>query len=101
MNEDDEILSVPALKPQNDRDDEISSIPAPKLSNGMNIKDEILLVSAPKFNDPLFSRQWYLYNTKFPGRDLNVAPVWAQGITGHGVVISLIDDGKDLVINIS
>lgn len=49
------------------------------------------------FNDPLFSKQWYLINRKTPGHDLNVAPVWKNGIKGKGVVISLIDDGTSAI----
>ena len=28
------------------------------------------------------------------GLDLNVEPVWMQGITGRGVVVTVVDDGK-------
>ena len=28
------------------------------------------------------------------GLDLNVEPVWLQGITGSGVVVSVMDDGE-------
>ena len=28
------------------------------------------------------------------GLDLNVEPAWMQGITGQGVVVGLVDDGK-------
>ena len=28
------------------------------------------------------------------GRDLNVVPAWIQGLTGKGVVVSVVDDGK-------
>lgn len=28
------------------------------------------------------------------GLDLNVEPVWIQNITGSGVVVSVVDDGK-------
>lgn len=41
------------------------------------------------------SKQWYIYNTKNTGFDLNVLDVWKMGITGKGVVIALIDDGVD------
>ena len=54
-----------------------------------------LKVEDPAFNDPLFQRQWYLYNKNTPGHDINVLPVWKEGITGKGVVIALIDDGVD------
>lgn len=29
------------------------------------------------------------------GVDLDVMPVWRQGITGRGVVVSILDDGVD------
>ena len=28
------------------------------------------------------------------GLDLNVEPVWMQGITGSGVVVAVVDDGE-------
>ncbi|AWO97070.1 putative proprotein convertase subtilisin/kexin type 4-like [Scophthalmus maximus] len=28
------------------------------------------------------------------GFDLNVMPVWSNNITGHGVVVSIVDDGE-------
>lgn len=28
------------------------------------------------------------------GRDLNVEPVWMQGITGLNVTVAVVDDGK-------
>lgn len=29
-----------------------------------------------------------------PGHDLNVEPAWIQGITGRGVVVAVVDDGR-------
>ena len=34
------------------------------------------------------------------GRDLNVVPAWMQGITGKGVVVSVVDDGKSLFMDL-
>ncbi|XP_002160973.1 PC3-like endoprotease variant B isoform X1 [Hydra vulgaris] len=49
--------------------------------------------------DPKFKEQWYLLNngqsTGPSGVDINVRPVWEQGITGRGVVVSVLDDGVD------
>ena len=33
--------------------------------------------------------------------DMNVRPVWDQGITGKGVVVSILDDGKLFCSNIN
>ncbi|CAK8685621.1 unnamed protein product [Clavelina lepadiformis] len=57
----------------------------------------------PLFRDPLFSQQWHLHNK--PGKlDCNVTGVWANNITGIGIVIAVVDDGvqwrhPDLVEN--
>ncbi|MES0490454.1 MAG: S8 family serine peptidase [Leptospirales bacterium] len=46
--------------------------------------------------DPLFQYQWYLNNKEHPKEDINVLPVWQQGIYGRGIKILLIDDGVDV-----
>ncbi|NJP06456.1 MAG: S8 family serine peptidase [Chloroflexaceae bacterium] len=47
--------------------------------------------------DPNFPDQWHLDNTgQIDGsvaEDLNVLPVWNDGIQGNGVVIGIVDDG--------
>ena len=30
------------------------------------------------------------------GNDLNVEPAWMQGITGSGVVVGIVDNGKQI-----
>ncbi|KAK1236417.1 pheromone processing endoprotease [Marasmius sp. AFHP31] len=45
--------------------------------------------------DPLFPEQWHLVNDEFPEHMMNVTPVWDMGITGKGVLSSLVDDGLD------
>ncbi|XP_076775581.1 proprotein convertase subtilisin/kexin type 4 isoform X7 [Arvicanthis niloticus] len=42
-------------------------------------------------SDPWFSKQWYM--NKEIQQDLNILKVWNQGLTGRGVVISILDDG--------
>ena len=50
-------------------------------------------------NDPSFKDQWYIRNdgqtTGPSGFDSNIEPVWKKGITGKGVVLSVLDDGMD------
>ncbi|XP_008591576.1 PREDICTED: proprotein convertase subtilisin/kexin type 4 [Galeopterus variegatus] len=41
--------------------------------------------------DPWFSKQWYMNNQMQP--DLNVLQVWSQGLSGQGIVVSILDDG--------
>ncbi|EDO38852.1 predicted protein, partial [Nematostella vectensis] len=49
--------------------------------------------------DPMFTEMWYLMNTGQTGGpvgvDINVIPVWKRGITGRGVVVTVLDDGMD------
>jgi hypothetical protein len=43
----------------------------------------------------MFTDQWHLVNDEYPEHMMNVIPVWDMGITGHGVISGLIDDGLD------
>lgn len=47
------------------------------------------------YTDPLFARQWYLWNRDRDrrGHDLNVLPIWRRGFTGKGIVVAIVDDG--------
>jgi kexin len=45
--------------------------------------------------DPLFSQQWHIVNEENPEHMMNVTGVWEMGLTGKGVLSSLIDDGLD------
>lgn len=47
-------------------------------------------------HDPIFHQQWYLFNRRDAGKDINVTGVWNQGIFGKGAVVALIDDGIDM-----
>ncbi|KAG8430701.1 hypothetical protein GDO86_020116, partial [Hymenochirus boettgeri] len=51
------------------------------------------------FNDPLWNQQWYLQDTRanssLPKLDLHVIPVWKRGLTGKGVVVTVLDDGLE------
>ncbi|XP_029909563.1 furin (paired basic amino acid cleaving enzyme) b [Myripristis murdjan] len=53
-------------------------------------------------SDPDFPKQWYLSNPAH--QDLNTKAAWAQGYTGRGVVVTILDDGiekdhPDLISN--
>ncbi|CAL8104047.1 unnamed protein product [Calicophoron daubneyi] len=62
-------------------------------------KEEQRIVETLNETDPLFSKEWYLFNTGqadgIAGLDLNVLGAWAQNITGRGVVTAIMDDGID------
>jgi len=68
------------------------------------IRDVRVRIAREQFtpNDPFFfpdqpvagwPGQWYLHNPFVAGRDINVSPAWARGITGVGTLIGLVDDG--------
>ncbi len=40
------------------------------------------------------------HNKKTPGMDINVTGIWEHNITGSGIIVAVIDDGKSsLLIN--
>jgi kexin len=46
--------------------------------------------------DPLFTKQWHLVNDEYPEHSMNATSVWEElGLTGKGVISSLVDDGLD------
>lgn len=47
------------------------------------------------FVDPLFTQQWHIVNDQYPEHMMNVTGVWEMGITGEGIITSLVDDGLD------
>jgi len=51
----------------------------------------------PHFSDPLFPNQWHLINSGqsggTPGEDVDILPVWEDGLSGEGIVIGIVDDG--------
>uniref|UniRef100_A0A4W3K9N4 Neuroendocrine convertase 1 n=2 Tax=Callorhinchus milii TaxID=7868 RepID=A0A4W3K9N4_CALMI len=51
------------------------------------------------FNDVMWNQQWYLQDTRtssfLPKLDLHVIPVWKKGITGKGIVLTVLDDGLE------
>ncbi|KDE03993.1 hypothetical protein MVLG_05562 [Microbotryum lychnidis-dioicae p1A1 Lamole] len=67
-------------------------------SDGPKNKAQGLLAQvASKFGilDPLWPKQWHLFNDKMQEHSINVAGVWEQGITGKGVNVAIVDDGLD------
>lgn len=53
------------------------------------------------FNDPMLERQWHYYNDGHTGGmtagcDVNVMPVWMDGVTGdQSVIVAVVDGGVD------
>ncbi|KAK4296497.1 hypothetical protein Pmani_031007 [Petrolisthes manimaculis] len=45
------------------------------------------------FNDPKWPKMWYLNRGGL--RDLNVESAWQEGVTGKGVVVTILDDGLE------
>jgi len=50
-------------------------------------------VKSEGFRDPLWDQQWYLHNGGIGRSDMKVREAWQQGITGKGVVVTILDDG--------
>ena len=63
-------------------------------------------LGAGRFGDDLYACQWHLKNRDNEGEDINVQPVWEEGVTGEGVNVAVVDDGmdhyhEDLAVNVN
>jgi len=67
-----------------------------RVKRGTHHEDSISKNLQPKFKDPLWEEQWYL-DDKRPNMnlDLNVIPTWHEGLSGKGVVVTILDDGME------
>ena len=54
---------------------------------------ELKVLNSVEINDPYYSRQWYTRGKSAPS--INVETAWAEGITGAGVKVLVIDDSTD------
>ncbi|CAD6991797.1 unnamed protein product [Ceratitis capitata] len=50
-------------------------------------------VDTVPLNDPKWPQMWYL--NRGGGLDMNVVPAWQAGITGKGIVVTILDDGLE------
>ena len=58
---------------------------------------QISIISTDRYSEFLVAAFLSLLlqdNLRFIGHDINVTGVWENNITGHGIVVSVIDDGK-------
>ena len=63
---------------------------------GVDIVEPVLDAKKADFND-LKSELWGLYNTSYPGVDVNVRPVWKNYTTGSSnVAVAVVDEGIQL-----
>lgn len=49
--------------------------------------------SGMDFNDEKWEQMWYLKRGR--NLDMNVLPAWKEGVTGNGVVVTILDDGLE------
>lgn len=85
---------------------------APRRRDLERLEERQMLTASPQTNE-FFANQWYLFangqNTEFDptsptvdqtlavvGEDINVLSAWAQGVTGAGIQVAIIDGGFDL-----
>ena len=54
-----------------------------------------LSLNNPQISDSLYGCQWHLRNHEHDGEDINVEPVWAEGVNGEGVNVAVVDDTMD------
>jgi kexin len=69
-----------------------------------NCAADTAALNDPAISDPLYSCQWHLNSPQW--HDINVQPVWEEGIKGEGIGVAVVDDGiyhahEDLKDNIA
>ena len=80
---------------------EVSSYPVPYTIHALEdvqysdfideCEADTLLLNNPLIDDSLYACQWHV-NNQHPG-NVNVEPVWEEGIKGEGVNVAVVDDG--------
>jgi subtilisin family serine protease len=105
------VLTIQLNRGDSQSDDKIAvKVPLTvNVSNGAGSASATLtfaVYKAPDLsNDPLAAFQWhlnniaqYVFSTVLPskGFDLNVLPVWGQGITGKEVIVNVVDSGLEI-----
>jgi kexin len=73
----------------------VKRVPPPEARQEPQISPQRAVAEKLGVVDPLFPDQWHLINDDFPEHSMNVTGVWDMGLTGQGVISSLIDDGLD------
>ena len=56
-----------------------------------NCAADTAALNDPAISDPLYSCQWHLNSPQW--HDINVQPVWEEGIKGEGIGVAVVDDG--------
>lgn len=91
---DQSILSLSELLPNKETNPNILK----STSDATPITEPKQIKVIPHFDDPLWPKQWNLYNKETPTHDINVLPAWRAGLTGEGIRIALLDDGNSYFI---
>jgi kexin len=60
------------------------------------VQKQTELTKKLEIKDPIFHKQWHLFNTIQVGHDVNVADAWLQGVTGSNTTVAIVDDGLDM-----
>ncbi|XP_038074037.1 neuroendocrine convertase 1-like [Patiria miniata] len=71
-----------------------------KHRNKRGVIQRVTVERSTNFNDPLYNEEWYLNEEGESHRgiqpDMHVRSLWKKGITGKGVVVSVVDDGLEV-----
>lgn len=75
------------------RDDSLIYRAPPPIDQNPN--SPVAVAASLDISDPLFPSQWHIINEEFPEHMMNVTGLWEMGITGQGIITSVVDDGLD------
>ncbi|KHN94698.1 kexin-like protease [Metarhizium album ARSEF 1941] len=60
------------------------------------VKKQQTLMNSLGIRDPIFTKQWHLFNSVEVGHDVNVTGAWMEGVTGKNATVAIVDDGLDM-----
>ena len=60
------------------------------------VKKQDEVIATLGIHDPIFKKQWHLFNPVQVGHDVNVTGLWLEGITGKNATVAIVDDGLDM-----
>jgi len=61
-------------------------------------QESLSSLAAKRFGiaDPIWSKQWHLVNDDMKENMVNATGSWADGVTGKGIKVAIVDDGLDM-----
>lgn len=68
-------------------------VPKVRVKRDLDAENQLIGPIKLPWPDPLYAKQWYLRNGAVGSFDMKVREAWQLGLSGKGIVVSILDDG--------